>query len=145
MLFLFMFVFLCTANIFGMQNQLDAIDQDYGALVPYVVRMLQVTKDDITPFELLRSLTRSDALINSSIKCSYMSPTEHIELIIKKHKIRIAHDWDKQKVHFGNSKALFHRWFVGYFQSEIVPRMIQELKKEREETEQREQHSSSGV
>lgn len=131
MQFLFMFIFLCVPYIGGMQNQLDAIEKDYAVLVPYVVKMLQITKEDFTPFELLNSLMRPEALINSSVMCSCLSPSEHIELIMKKHRIRIGRDWEMQNL--GHDRSLFHSWFIDYFQSKIVPLMIQELKKERDE------------
>ena len=65
MILLFIIVLMCVEQSYGMQNELDVIEQDYAVLAPYMIKMLKVTKDDFTPFELLKSLTCSDALINS--------------------------------------------------------------------------------
>jgi hypothetical protein len=143
MLFLSMLIFLSVSAIGGMQNEIDIIEKDYAVLVPYVIKMLQITKEDFTPFELLNSLMRPEALINKNVVCGYLSPSKHIELIMKKHRIRMARDWGMQKI--GPDKELFHRWFVDYFQRKVVPRMVQELKNERDEKSKQEQHSSSGV
>lgn len=143
MLFLCMLIFLCVPYLGGMQNERDIIEKDYAVLVPYVIKMLQITKEDFTPFELLNALMRPEALINKNVVCDYLSPSKHIELIMKKHRIRMVRDWDMQKM--GPDKELFHRWFEGYFQKTIAPLMVQELKKERDEKKQQEQHSSSGV
>lgn len=145
MYFLFMIIFLCMGQSYGMQNEVDVIDQDYRVLVPYIVRMLEVTKEEFTPFQLLTSLTQPSAYINIAVRCNYLTPSAHIEQIMQRHKIRMARDWAKQKSSFGQNKDSYHSWFISYFQNEIVPRMVRDLKKERAEQKVLESNSSSGI
>ena len=144
MILLFMIVLICVGQVFGMENTEDKIDQDYTVLVPYVVKLLQVTKEDFTPFELLASLAKPDAHINSSICCNFLSPSEHIKQIIQKKKIRMVRDYVEQ-TSLLKDKASLGAWFIPYFQQEIAPRMKEELKKDCAEKELREKNSSSGI
>ncbi|CAN5152265.1 hypothetical protein BH09DEP1_BH09DEP1_1060 [soil metagenome] len=142
---LFLMIMFISGQVYSMENKVDkvdVIDKDYTLLTPYVVKLMQITKDDFTPFELLRLLARPDALINSSISCNYASPSEHIQLLLKKQRIRMGRDYEKQKSALGDKDHLF-AWFIAYFQVDIVDDMKKTLKQERDQ--KLEATSSCGV
>ena len=145
MILLFMIVFICVGQSYGMQNQLDAIEQDYAILVPYVVRRLELSAADVSPFELFRRFANNNSIINFSVPCNYLSPSEHIAHIIKKQRIRMGRDYNSKKIEMGENQKALNVWFITYFQEDIVPRMKEELKKDCAEKELIEKNSSSGI
>lgn len=140
MVLFFMIIFLSSLPLYGMQQPVDIIDQDYAMLVSHVNEMLVRTSDFASPFELLNLLAHSQD-INSIVPCAYLSAREHVQLILKKQRIRMGRDCALQR---DRSTENMHTWFKRYFQDEIVPRMKEIIKKERDE-KLREQYSSSGV
>ena len=147
MIFLFMIIFIYAAPIYSMHQ--NVIDQDYEALVPYVVRMLQVTKDDYSPFQLLEFLARPDALINSTVRCNHLSPSGHLQYLLRKQRIRMGRDYEKQKSVLNSltdieQKDQLFAWFIAYFQTYVVDRIKKELNQELDQKAGYETNSRNG-
>lgn len=145
MIFLFMIIFIFFGHEYGMQSEVDVIDQDYAVLVPYVLQMFKKLKDDFSPFKLLDSLAKPEAYINFSVTCNYLSPSDHIAQIIQKQRIRMSCDYEIQQQKCAGDKDQLYAWFTAYFQVVIADRMKLLLKQERDQKKLHEQHSSIGI
>lgn len=140
MIFWCLVIFLWVGQSYSMQTGIDPIEQDYEKLTSFIMQMIERTKENSCPAELLSYLKTSPD-INNTVPCRYCSATEHLSALIKKQTIRMACDFNKEC----GDKTKMSEWFIPYFKREIVPRMIVELKKERDALKAHGQCGSSGV
>ncbi len=136
---------LLANEVVGMQDKLAIIERDCQAIQRYIVQVLNSTGHEISPFAVLESLTKPDALVNKNVHCEYFKPSEYVQEILKKHRIRMGRDYEKQKSVLGSNSSELLSWFTGYIKETIVPRAIEDLKKEHAVDSLYKTYSSSGV
>lgn len=129
----------------GMQDTSVMIERDFAALIPYISRVLRVADHDISPFYILDSFTQPDALIDKAIVTEHLKPSQYIKEILKKHRIRMGRDFEQKKSTCGHDSRQLLGWFIGYITEKIMPRALEDIKKEHEHCCLAKSYSSSGV
>lgn len=108
----------------------DELENDYNKLIPYIVQMLERTANTTSPFELFTYFTRPDALIHTQLQCGYLKTQDFIQFILRTQKLKMASEYTKQ-AQLTSDKMALSEWFIDYFKTQIAPRVLQDLKKER--------------
>lgn len=107
------------------------IQSDYNLIAPYISQLLQRTADqELNPLELLTRLTLSDAPINGIGSFHYQPASEHITLLLKKQRLKIAHEWEKKSCEYAQDKIKLHEWVKEYFQKTVIPHAIRDAQAE---------------
>lgn len=114
------------------QGKQDELDNDYNRLIPYIVQMFERTANTTSPFGLLQYFTQPGALIHSEVPCTYQSVQDYIWFILRTQKLRMASEYTKQAQLITDEREL-SAWFINYFKTQIAPRVLQDLKKERDQ------------
>lgn len=140
-----MILCLFMKTMLGMQDTSIKIERDFQAVVPYIIQVLHVADQGISPLYVLESLTKSDALIDTHVSCEHLKPSQYIKEILKKHRIRMGRDFEQQKSIDGQDSRQLAAWFIGYLKKTIIPRALEDIKKEHEHCCLAKSYSSSGV